>query len=154
MQTAFRRSFKYLAGQNGSRADARSFWRKYDNVQFRCEGRHKTGVRAQLAEKRQCCLSSAFQPSCEFTSLFEGQQFVRRPQSSRSRPRTGALQAYLAQVQFLGAEIGVGRIVLIQSADLGVAKEHATAPVGLQSVLVRVDHNRVRFPDRKSTRLN
>src|SRR2546429_2476240 len=147
MQTALRRSFKYLAGQNRSRADARSFRHKYDNVQFRCEGRYKLSIRVQLVEKRKCCLSSAFQPACEFATLFQWRRFVRGRQSRRSRPWTGALQAYLTQVQLLGAEIGVGRIVLIPSSDLGVAKDHATAPIGLQSMLVRVDHNGVRFSD-------
>ncbi len=70
----------------------------------------------------------------------------------RGRSRARALQAYLAQVEFRGAEIGVGRIVLVQSADFGVVKQHAAAPIGLQSVLVRIDHNRVRFSDpRKSS---
>ena len=35
--------------------------------------------------------------------------------------------------------------MLVQSAHFRVAKEHAAAPVWLQSVLVRIDHNRVRF---------
>src|SRR5260370_40130191 len=42
--------------------------------------------------------------------------------------------------------------MLVQSADFGVAKEHAAAPVWLQSMLVRIDDNRVRFSEpRKSS---
>src|SRR5882757_6926612 len=145
MQIAPGRSFEYLAAQNRSLADARGFRRKYDNVEFRGEGGYKTHIRAQLSEKRQCCLPSAFQPARECASLFQRQQSLRGPQGRRGGPRAGALQAYLAQVQLRGTEIRVGRIVLVQSANSGIAKEHAAAPVGLQSVLVRIDDNRVRF---------
>src|SRR5467141_899186 len=145
MQIASGRSFEYLAAQNRSLAEARGFRRKYHNVEFRREGGYKPHILAQLSEKRQRCLPSAFQPAREFASLFQRQQSLRRPQGRRSRPRTGALQAYLAQVQFRGTEISVGRIMLVQSAHSGIAKEHAAAPVGLQSVFVRIDDNRVRF---------
>src|SRR6266576_2279490 len=145
MQIAPGRSFEYLAAQNRSLADAPGFRHKYDNVEFREQGGYKPHILAQLSEKRQRRLPSAFQPAREFASLFQRQQSLRGPQGRRRRPRTGALQAYLAQVQLRGAEIGVGRIVLVQSAHSGIAKEHAAAPVGLPSVFVRIDDNRVRF---------
>src|ERR1700730_16617087 len=116
MQIAPGRRFEYLAAQNRSLADARGFRRKYDNVEFRGEGGYKPHILAQLSDKRQRCLPSAFQPTREFASLCQRQQSMRRPQGRRSRPRTGALQAYLAQVQFGGAEIRVGRIMLVHSA--------------------------------------
>src|SRR5260370_38750952 len=136
-------------------ADARGFRRKYDNVQFRGEDRRKPCIHSQFFEKCQRRLPSAFQPARKFAPLFQRQQSLRRPQGRRGRPRTGALQAYLSQMQLGGAEIGVGRIVLVQSADFGVAKEHAAAPVWLQSMLVRIDHNRVRFstPPKRSPSL-
>src|SRR6266404_1278877 len=90
-------------------------------------------------------LPSPFQPARKFAAFFQWQQSLRHPQRRRSRPRPRALQAYLAQMQFGRAEIRVRRIVLIQSADSRVAKEHATAPVGLQAVLMRIDHDGVRF---------
>src|SRR5207244_8374838 len=47
-------------------------------------------------------------------------------------------------VQLRGAEIRVRRIVLVQSANFGVAKQHAAATVRLQAMLVRIDHHGVR----------
>jgi len=84
-------------------------------------------------------------PRANSPPFFSGSNLCVAHKARRSRPRTGALQAYLAQVQFGRAEISVGRIMLVHSAHSGIAKEYAAAPVGLQSVLVRIDDNRVRF---------
>ena len=77
------------------------------------------------------------------------QQPLRGPQGHRRCPGPGTLQADLAKVQLLGSEVGVRRVVLVEAAHAGVAKEHAAAAVGLQPVLVRIDDDRVGLIDHR-----
>ena len=46
-------------------------------------------------------------------------------------------------MQFCGAEIGVGGIVLVKRANGRIPEEYAAAAIGLQPVLVRIDDDRV-----------
>src|SRR5258708_22933400 len=126
---AIRGCFEYLATQSRSLADAQGFRRKYHNIQFRREGGHKPRIRTQLFEQAKRRLPSPFQPARKFAAFFQWKQPLRRPQRCRSRPPPPALQAYLTQMQFVGAEIRVRRIVFIKSSDSGVAKEHTTTPI-------------------------
>ena len=43
----------------------------------------------------------------------------------------------------VGREVRVRRVVGVEAPDAGIAEQHAAAAVGLQAVLVRVDHDRV-----------
>ena len=52
-------------------------------------------------------------------------------------------------MQFIGAEIGVGRIVHVERANGRIGKQHCTASVGLKTVLMRIDDHTVRTSDRR-----
>lgn len=75
------------------------------------------------------------------------QQLQGEPERGRRRARPGALERYLAQVQLIGGEVGVGRVVQVVLGHPGVAEDHRAAAVGLQAVLVRVDDDRVAVGD-------
>src|SRR4051812_24692721 len=48
-------------------------------------------------------------------------------------------------MEFRRTEVGVGRIMFVQTADAGIAKKNAAAAVGLQAVLVRIDDDGIGF---------
>src|ERR1043166_7820531 len=54
-------------------------------------------------------------------------------------------------MQFRGAEIRVRRVVFVQLPPARIAKQYTTASIRLQSVLVRINHNRIRFPNTRET---
>jgi hypothetical protein len=76
-----------------------------------------------------------------------GHDLARQPQRGGRSSRTGALQADLPQVQLRGREVRVRRVVQIEPPDSWITEQHRPAPVGLQPVLVWVDHDRVTLGD-------
>ena len=87
--------------------------------------------------------AAAGQPLRELARLGIGQQLLRGPQRDGGCARAGALQADLAQVQLVRAEIGVGRVMLVEAANSGVTEQDAAAAVGLQAMFVGVDDDGV-----------
>ena len=81
------------------------------------------------------------------------QHLQRQPQRAGRGARPRALEADLAQVQLVGREVRVRRVVLVEAADARVGEDHRAAAVGLQPVLVRIDDDRVAVPDRAERRL-
>src|ERR1700722_11746086 len=51
-------------------------------------------------------------------------------------------------MEVFGGEVGVGRVVLVEAADGGVAEENRAAAVGLEAVFVGVDDDGVGLGDR------
>ena len=72
----------------------------------------------------------------------------RQPQRRRGGAGARALEADLPQVQLVGSEVRVRRVVRVEAPDPGVVEQHRAAAVGLEAVLVRVDHHRVGGADR------
>jgi hypothetical protein len=59
-----------------------------------------------------------------------------------------ALERDLAEVQVARREVGVRRVVPVEPADDGITEQHAAAAVGLEAVLVRIDHDGIASPMR------
>ena len=64
---------------------------------------------------------------------------VRRP----PRPRASTRGEISPRCSSSRGEVGVRRVVGVEAPDRGVGEQDAAAAVGLQAVLVRVDHDRV-----------
>src|SRR5262252_2795828 len=75
------------------------------------------------------------------------QEAHRGPERRGAGARAGTLETDLAQVKLRRGEVRVRRVVLVQPPDGWIAEEDATAAVGLEPVLVRVDDDRVRLAD-------
>ena len=110
-------------------------------------GDQEARVRRELRVEREGRLARRGQPPRELAALLERQQAHRRPERHGARARPRALEADLAQVQVGRAEVRVRRVVLVEPPDRRVAEEDAAAAVGLQAVLVRIDHDRVGLAD-------
>src|SRR5579863_4824113 len=95
-----------------------------------CE-RPEPGVAAQAAIELEGGRPALLQPLCKVTIRLKRKQPLRGPERDRGRTGPGTLQADLAQVQLLRREVGIGRIVLVEPADSGIAEEHAAAAIGL-----------------------
>ena len=67
----------------------------------------------------------------------------RQPQRGGGRAGARALEADLAQMQLVGREVRVRRVVRVQAPDAGIGEQDRPAAVGLEAVLVRVDDDRV-----------
>ena len=75
----------------------------------------------------------------ELAAADQRQETLRRPERDSGGAGPGALEADLAEVQVLRAEVGVRRFVPVMYADRRIPEQHTAAAVWLQSVLVRVD---------------
>ena len=131
------RELGYLAG--GCRAR-----RPHHDVEFRRERHEPTGIAAQALGELQGGAAAGFQHLREFPAPHERQQALCSPQRHRRSARPGTFQADFAEMQLGRSEISVRRFVLVDRTDAGIAKQHATAAVRLQSVLVRVNDDRIR----------
>src|SRR5580658_1107447 len=147
MQIALRRSIEDLAGKCGYLADALGARSKDHDVQLRAKRRSESLILLDLFVKNERRRPAAFQPAREFPAPRQRQKLLCRPQRSRRGARPGALQTDLSQMQLRGTEIGVRRIVFVKPTGRRIAKQYAAATVWLQSMLVRIDDDRVRLPD-------
>ena len=102
---------------------------------------------ARRSARLDCGLPAGLEPLRELAPAHQGQQFLRGPQRHGRSPGARAFQADFTQVQFRRGEVGVGGIMFVQRPHTRIAKQHATAPVGLQAVLVGINHNRVGLAD-------
>ncbi len=100
-----------------------------------------------FAKQHPGCLDGAFETLREFAARNERQQALRGPERHCRGSGTRALEANLAQVQFVGGEVGIGRVVLVKAAHLRIAKENAAAAIGLETMLVGVDHDGISCSD-------
>ena len=107
----------------------------------------KRASAARAAWTSRAAARQSERPPANSPAGFERQQALRRPERDGRRSGARAFEADLAQVQLVGAEVGVGGVVLVEPADRGIAEEDAAATVGLQAVLVRVDDDRVRLAE-------
>jgi len=71
----------------------------------------------------------------EFAIGDERKELLRGPEGDGGGSGAGALEADFAEVELVGGEVGVGRVVLVEASDGGVAKEDAAAAVGLEAML-------------------
>ncbi len=110
-----------------------------DDVELGRGDRHVLLTRRQVVHQRQGTVAAGAERVGELAAALERQQPLRRPQRNRRCPGARAFQRNLPEVQFVRAEVGVGRIVPVMTADGRVAKQYAAAAVGLQPVLVRID---------------
>src|SRR5689334_11973155 len=65
------------------------------------------------------------------------------PECYGSSAGARALEADFAEVKLAGREVGVGRVVPVEAANSRIAEDNASATVGLQTMLMRIDDNRV-----------
>ena len=133
--TGSRRRFARRLGPDGP----------HDDIQLGRERRGESLVLFERPVKNQRRLAARFEPPGKCTADFERQQPHRRPECHGRGPRPRALQRDLAQVQLGRAEVGIGRVMPIEPADGRVAEQDASATIGLEAVLVRVDDDRVRL---------
>ena len=78
---------------------------------------------------------------------FQREGAEREPERGGGGARAAALQRDLAEVERVRCEVGVRRVVAVEPADDRVAEEDGAAAVGLEPVLVRIHHDRVRLGD-------
>ncbi len=108
----------------------------------------QSGSAAQAVRQRTRPPAARREDRAEAVVGLQRQHLERQPQRARRGARARALQADLAEVQLVGGEVGVGRVVHVEAPDVGVGEQHRAAAVGLQPVLVRVDDDRVARADR------
>ena len=73
----------------------------------------------------------------------ERQHFKGEPQGRGRSTSPAALERDLAEVQLIGAEVGVGGIVDVEPPDARIGEEDGAAAVGLEAVLMGVDDDAV-----------
>ena len=140
----FLRQFRGLLGRLGLRLP-------HHNIQLRAAA----GKRLEVPElvfpqppvQLQGRRTAASEAMGKRASRHRRQELLRGPQSHRRGTGPRTLQTDLAKVQLLGREVGVGRVVLVEASHRRVAKENASAAVGLQAVLVRINHDRIGLVD-------
>ena len=94
---------------------------------------------ARRSRELHCCVARGFEHGGEFPSPYQRQQALRGPERYGGSAGARTFQADFAEMKIRRSEIGVGRIVFVDCADLRIAKQHAAAAVGLQAVLVRIN---------------
>ena len=115
----------------------------------RSVGRGSSRERARRA--RSAAARAAREVAAEARAR-QRQRAQRRPQRGGGRAGARALEADLAEVQVVRGEVRVRRVVGVEPADAGIGEQDAAAAVGLEAVLVRVDHDRVGARDRRERR--
>src|SRR5580658_104013 len=98
-----------LAGTPGSRC-------KNHDIQLRDKSGDESRVSQDFPVKLLRCLPASLQSLRKLAALFQGQKLLCSPQCDcrRSRPRT--LQADFTEMQFRRAEVGVRRLVFVQTS--------------------------------------
>jgi hypothetical protein len=76
-----------------------------------------------------------------------GQQLLGGPERNGRGSGTGAFERNLTKVKVFRRKVGIGGVVFVEAADGGIAEENATAAIGLEAMLVRVDDDGVGVGD-------
>ena len=95
----------------------------------------------------QGCGVAGFEALREGAAVGVGEELLGGPEGDCGRSGPGTLQTDLAKMELGRAEIGVRRVVFIEAPDRRIMEEHAAAAIGLQAMLMRVDHERVDLAD-------
>ena len=99
-------------------SDGRRFARSEDDdVEFGFEGGDKFVAGLEFLVEGEGGFPSLFEALGEFAVAFQRQQFLRGPERGGCGAGAGAFKADFAEVEFGGAEVGVGGIVFVEAAD-------------------------------------
>jgi hypothetical protein len=119
-----------------------------DNVELRwVNGRDKARILTDSAIQFKSGGSSGFEAKSECTGARVRQELLCCPESNGRGSGAGALEGDLAEVKVFRGKVGVGRVVFIEAADGGIAKENGSTAVGLEAVLVGIDDDGVSARD-------
>ena len=97
--------------------------------------------------KTQRALAAGVESLGERSPRLGGQKSLGRPEGHGRGSGARALKRNLAEVKLVRAEVGVRRIVPVESPDRRVPEQHTATAVRLQPVLVRINDHGIGVSD-------
>src|SRR6266545_8330355 len=141
MQLALSGLGKNALRERGRVADPLGTWGPHDDVELRRRAGHEPPVSTHALVEIQCGRPTARQPLREFAVWNEWKQPLRCPERHGRSAWARTLERDLPEMHVGRGEIGVRRVVAIESAHRWIAEQDAAAAIRLQPMLVRIDHD-------------